>query len=78
MSSMRRRQGRAALSRATEEAAAYRCDLVVINSSHGDRYVDPHFAGDAELDQVRRELVVKASQAPADEESGWSNRGPAR
>ena len=49
-------EGEAALTCAILEASAHGADLLVINASHGDRYVDPHFASDDQLDTVRRQL----------------------
>jgi len=49
-------EGQLALTRAIVEAQAHQAELLVINASHGDRYVDPHFAAEGQLDQIRREL----------------------
>jgi nucleotide-binding universal stress UspA family protein len=49
-------EGRAALSRAMLEATAHGHELLVLNASHGDRYVDPHFAGADDLREVRELL----------------------
>jgi nucleotide-binding universal stress UspA family protein len=50
-------EGRAALKRAIEEALLRRVRLLVLNSSRGDAYVDAAFAGEDELDSVRRLLT---------------------
>jgi nucleotide-binding universal stress UspA family protein len=42
-------EGRAALERAVEEARLRAVRLVVVNSSRGDAYVDPHFVSAADL-----------------------------
>jgi nucleotide-binding universal stress UspA family protein len=49
-------QGEAALDRAIVEARAHGTQLLVINTSHGDRYVDPSFAGADDLAAARRRL----------------------
>lgn len=52
-----RPEGRAALRRAVAEAALRQEDLLVVNASRGDAYVDAAVASEEELDQVRTELA---------------------
>jgi nucleotide-binding universal stress UspA family protein len=49
-------EGRAALSRAIEEARQRHLRLVVVNSSRGDALADSKFAPEAEIEDVRGEL----------------------
>ena len=49
-------EGRAALRAALEEAALRGESLHVVNTTRGDAVVDPRFASDADLAEVRRQL----------------------
>ena len=49
-------EGRAALRAAVEEAQLRRESLHVLNTSRGDAVVDPRFASDEDLAEVRRQL----------------------
>jgi nucleotide-binding universal stress UspA family protein len=49
-------EGRAALSRAVEEALQRRLRLVVVNSSRGDALADSGFAAEAEIVAIRGQL----------------------
>ena len=49
-------EGRAALRAALEEAALRKESLHVVNTSRGDAVVDPRFASEEDLAEVRRQL----------------------
>jgi nucleotide-binding universal stress UspA family protein len=48
--------GKAALTRAIEEARSHQCRLVVVNSSRGDALADPRLAQGGEVDQLTATL----------------------
>ena len=49
--------GRAALDHAAEAARAAGTNLVIVNATRGDSYVDTHFAADDEVAAVRDKLA---------------------
>lgn len=49
--------GKAVLHHASAAARAASTRLVVVNATKGDAYVDPRYAGDADLEAVRAGLV---------------------
>ncbi|TNC30638.1 universal stress protein [Mumia zhuanghuii] len=50
-------QGRAALAYGVAEATLRGTDLVVVNPTRGDAYVDPRFAAGSAADHLRQELA---------------------
>jgi nucleotide-binding universal stress UspA family protein len=50
-------QSEAALRGAIEEARRRQARLVLVNASTGDRFSDPHFASEGDLEEVRQTLA---------------------
>ena len=68
-------EGRAALAAALVEAGRRGEDLVVLNTRHGEAPVDPRYATDDDIAQVRQ--VLDASDVPSRLEQRASGRGVA-
>ena len=68
-------EGRAALAAALVEAARRGEDLVVLNTRHGEAPVDPRYATDDDIAQVRQ--VLDGSDVPSRLEQRASGRGVA-
>ena len=68
-------EGRAALDAALVEAARRGEDLVVLNTRHGEAPVDPRYATDDDIAQVRQ--VLDGSDMPSRLEQRASGRGVA-
>jgi nucleotide-binding universal stress UspA family protein len=68
-------EGRAALAAALVEAGRRGEDLVVLNTRHGEAPVDPRYATDDDIAQVRQ--VLDGSDVPSRLEQRASGRGVA-
>ena len=68
-------EGRAALAAALVEAGRRGEDLVVLNTRHGEAPVDPRYATDDDIAQVRQ--VLDGSEVPSRLEQRASGRGVA-